>query len=109
MFNSKIDNDIYPVVNRVATHLADNTDYDGILQAGWYDIYCIQDIAITHAPTTGLGRVLLRVDAININGSLIKVQTAKEWYSTVNITARNWIRWTYSLNGALKWTPWTAK
>ena len=106
MFNTNFSN-IYPVVNRTATRLADNTDFDGVLQEGWYDIYDSEDIAITHAPASGLGRVLLRVDTVNIGGIWIKVQTVREWYSTISISAKTWVRWTYSLNGALTWTRWT--
>lgn len=60
---------IQPVAGRQVTSSVDNTDYDTLNQPGWYDVYST-DIAVSHAPANGLGRVLLRVDSVNVQGRL---------------------------------------
>lgn len=95
------------VTNRAAESMPDNTDYNSILQPGWYDIYST-DISKTHAPASGLGRVLLRVESILLGGSIwITTQEAIEWYGIIALNnPRIWKRWTYSQNGVLVWINW---
>lgn len=95
------------VTNRASESMPDNTDYNSILQPGWYDIYST-DISKTHAPASGLGRVLLRVESILLGGSIwITTQEAIEWYGIIALNnPRIWKRWTYSQNGVLVWINW---
>lgn len=92
---------IKPVTNRVATSVADNTDYDTLNQPGWYSIY-----STVHAPANNLGRVLLRVESIYINGNWFTTQKAIEWYSVGAIQAKIYERWVVNINGAYSWTSW---
>lgn len=107
---SNIDNalvSVSKVTNRASELMPDNTDYNGILQPGWYDIYST-DISKSHAPASGLGRVLLRVESILLGGSTwITTQEAIEWYGVISLSnPRTWKRWTYSQNGVLVWVNW---
>ncbi len=81
--------------------MPDNTDYNTLQTPGWYDIY-----STNHAPASGIGRVLLRVESININGSWIAIQTAVEWYSTGVIQPKSYKLWLTNTNGAFEWTAW---
>ena len=92
---------IKPVTTRNATTEPDNTDYDTLTQPGWYDIY-----SSNHAPASGIGRVLLRVESVNINGNWIAIQTAIEWYSTGSIQPKAYKRWLSNINGTFAWTSW---
>lgn len=98
--NTDVSN-IKPITNRMATTEPDNTDYNTLLQPGWYDIY-----SSNHAPASGIGRVLLRVESVNINGNWIAIQTAIEWYSTGTITAKTYKRWLSNISGTFAWTAW---
>ena len=95
------------VTNRASESMPDNTDYNSILQPGWYDIYST-DISKTHAPASGLGRVLLRVESILLGGSIwITTQEAIEWYGIIALNnPRICKRLTYSQNGVLVWIIW---
>lgn len=97
---------IKPVTNRTVTYVADNSDFDNFNQPGWYDVYS-NDINITHAPVNGVGRMLLRVDSVNLSGNnWLTMQTAIEWFNPSGVTPKVWKRWTYSNNSNYYWTSW---
>ncbi len=95
------------VTNRIVTTKPDNTDYDALLQTGWYDMYTYGvDATTVHAPKSGLGRILLRVDGVKIGNIWITMQSAREWYGVAPISKTVWYRWVYSVDGVFSWTPW---
>ena len=82
------------VTNRIVTTKPDNTDYDALLQTGWYDMYTYGvDATTVHAPKSGLGRILLRVDGVKIGNIWITMQSAREWYGVAPISKTVWYRW----------------
>lgn len=95
------------MTNRIVTTKPDNTDYDALLQTGWYDMYTYGvDATTVHAPKSGLGRILLRVDGVKIGNIWITMQSAREWYGVAPISKTVWYRWVYSVDGVFSWTPW---
>lgn len=95
------------MTNRIVTTKPDNTDYDALLQTGWYDMYTYGvDATTVHAPKSGLGRILLRVDGVKIGNIWITMQSAREWYGVAPISKTVWYRWVYSVDGVFSWTLW---
>ena len=100
---------MWPVTNRVVQTKPDNTDYDTLIQPGWYDLYTT-DAEISHAPANGLGRVLLRVESVQMDDVWIILQCTREWYKSIELsTYKVWERWTYLYNGTILWIPWFEK
>ena len=89
------------VTSRAATFVTDGTDYDTLDQPGWYYIY-----STAHAPTSNLGRVLLRVESIYVSGVWYTTQKAVELYSGGAIQPKVYERWVTNINGAFSWTSW---
>jgi len=92
---------IKPVTSRTATSVTDGTDYDTLNQPGWYYIY-----STVHAPASNLGRVLVRVESIYVNGIWYTTQKAIEIYSVGAIQPKLYERWITNINGMFTWTSW---
>lgn len=99
--STDITSGIKPVTNRTATFVPDGTDYDTLNQPGWYYIY-----STAHAPASGLGRVLVRVESIYVDGNWYTTQKAVELYSVGAIQAKIYERWVTNINGTYSWTSW---
>lgn len=92
---------IKPVTSRIANFVTDGTDYDTLSQPGWYYIY-----STAHAPASNLGRVLVRVESIYVNGNWYTTQKAVELYSGGAIQPKVYERWITNINGTFSWTSW---
>lgn len=92
---------IKPVTSRAATFVPDGTDYNTLDQPGWYYIY-----STVHAPASNLGRILVRVESIYVNGNWYTTQKAVELYSGGAIHPKVYERWITNINGTFSWTSW---
>lgn len=92
---------IKPVTSRTAIFVTDGTDYDTLSQPGWYYIY-----STVHAPASNLGRILVRVESIYVNGNWYTTQKAVELYSGGAIQPKVYERWVTNINGTFSWTSW---